>query len=476
MNPVVTAASEAAAHVRVAFATVGCRLNQYDTAGIQTLLEDRGYRTVPFEERAEIYVINTCTVTAKADHDNRAIIRRAVVRNPQATVVVTGCHAQTDPEAVAAIPGVSVVVGNQEKFQLPDLLELASQRAAPLIRVGEVARARTIPATPIAKFGSYTRAFVKVQDGCQHRCAFCIIPFARGQSRSQPVEALREQVETLVEGGYGEIVLTGVDMGHYGWDLRPRTTLAHLLRELMAIRGLRRLRLSSILPAYVTEELMEVLTGSERICRHLHIPLQSGSDRVLRAMRRPYNVAIYRKLVARLAGEMPDLALGTDVIVGFPGESEEDFQATHHLVEDLPFSYLHVFAYSPRRGTEAAGMAAFVPPYLVKARSYRLRTLGRAKAWAFRSRFVGRDLEGLVLEARDGTTGKLVGLTEHYLEVLFDGDEGLKRTFAPLRVIQVFGDRVFGVPASANPRSPHRPPDDGLAREGGSVLSAARRP
>jgi threonylcarbamoyladenosine tRNA methylthiotransferase MtaB len=433
--------------VTVAFATLGCKLNQYDTTEIQALLEAGGFRTVPFETPAQVYVINTCTVTARADYSDRQAIRRAVARNPGAVVVVTGCYAQTNPDAVAAIPGVDLVLGTQDKYALPGLLDQARKRARPLVRVSDVFAARALPAIPVRRFTpGYTRAFVKVQDGCQHRCSFCIVPFARGGSRSQAVEVVVEQIEGLVGAGYAEVVLTGVDLGHYGWDLSPRATLAALVRRLLDIRGLAWLRLSSVLPAYFTEELVELVVGDRRVCRHLHVPLQSGADRVLRAMRRPYTARMYRRLIERLAETIPDLGLGADVITGFPGETDADFEATEALVEALPFTYLHVFSYSDRRGTEAArGPAARVSPETIRQRTARLRHLGAAKQLRFRRAQLGRELPVLVLEHRERETGRLVGLTDNYLELAFPGPDALMRGFARVRATGPGGARVEGV-------------------------------
>jgi threonylcarbamoyladenosine tRNA methylthiotransferase MtaB len=441
-----TADRAVAEPVTVAFTTLGCKLNQYDTAELQSLLEARGLRAVPFEEPAQLYVINTCTVTARADHSGRQAIHRAVARNPDAVVVVTGCYAQTNPDAVARIPGVDVVLGTQDRYALPGLLADLKKRARPLVRVGDPFASARMPVIPVRRFVSgHTRAFLKVQDGCQHRCSFCIVPFARGGSRSRPVAFVVDQLEGLVAAGYREVVLTGVDLGHYGWDLTPRTTLAALVRRLLDVRGLGRLRLSSILPAYFSEALTETVAGDARVCRHLHVPLQSGSDRVLRAMRRPYNVRLYRDLVERLASRLPDLGLGTDVITGFPGESAAEFEQTEALVGALPFTYLHVFSYSDRRGTEAARLAApRVPAGEVRRRTARLRRLGAARGRAFRAAHVGRDVDVLVLEHREGAAGALVGLTGNYLEVAFAGPGDLARGFARVRVTGLDGDRLRG--------------------------------
>jgi threonylcarbamoyladenosine tRNA methylthiotransferase MtaB len=444
------AAAPADEPIRVGFATIGCKLNQYDTTEVQALLEARGFRTVPFEAPAQLYVINTCTVTARADGSGRQAIRRAIARNPDAVVVVTGCYAQTRPEAVAAIPGVDLVLGTADRHALPDLLDGLRKRVRPLVRVGDVFAAPAPPAIPLRRFApGYTRAFVKVQDGCQHRCSFCIVPFARGASRSQPAARVVEQVEGLAAAGYREVVLTGVDLGHYGWDLEPRASLAALLRRLLEVPGLARLRLSSVLPAYVTDELVELLAAEPRLCRHLHVPLQSGSARVLRAMRRPYTPGRYRALVERLAERLPGLGLGTDVITGFPGETAEDFAATRDLVEALPFTYLHVFSYSDRRGTEAArSTAARVPAGEIRRRTRALRLLGEGKQAAFRRAQVGRTLEVLVLEERTGPGGRLVGLTDNYLEVVLDGPDTLRGRLLRVRVSGAGPDGLHGARVS----------------------------
>ena len=430
--------------VTVAVSTLGCRLNQAESQELIGLLERHGFRAAGEGERAQVHVVNTCTVTGRADFSDRQLVRRITRENPDAVVVVTGCYAQTDPQALARIPGVDLVLGNQEKYQLADLLRSLAKRPRAEVLVGDVSAARHVPVAPHPRESSRSRASVKIQDGCQHRCAFCIVPAARGPSRSQDPKVVLEQVESLVETGYRDVTLTGVDIGHYGADLVPRITLAALVTRLVEVPGLRWLRLSSVLPAYFTPELREVVTGSPVIAPHLHLPLQSGSDRVLRLMRRPYNTRMYRALAESLAGAVPDLGLGTDVIVGHPGERDEDFTATLDLVAGLPFSYLHVFAYSDRRGTESARMAERVPPAVVRERSRRLRDLGAAKNLAFRERLVGREREVVVLADAERDTGLRTGLTSNYVEIVFDGPPDLARRFARIRVTRAEERRTVG--------------------------------
>lgn len=432
------------AQVTVALGTLGCRLNQVESQEMGALLERGGFRVVPSGEAAQVYVVNTCTVTGRADCSDRQLIRRVAREHPGAFLVVTGCYAQTDPAAVAAIPGVDLVVGNHEKYRLPDLLGSLIKPPRPTIEVGDIAAVRTVPVAPFARMAGRARAFVKIQDGCQHRCAFCIVPTARGASRSQEPKVVTDQVRGLVESGYLDITLTGVDIGHYGWDLSPRTSLAALVRSLAEIDGHGWLRLSSVLPAYFTPDLIDAVTTLPVVAPHLHLPLQSGSDRVLRLMRRPYHTGMYRDLVSRLAAAIPALGLGADVIVGHPGETEGDFEATLAFVASLPFSYLHVFPYSDRRGTEAVRRPDHVPAASVRERARRLRRLGREKGLAFRRALAGSRRPALVLDARDPASGRLVGLTANYVEVLFDGPDGLGRRMVTLEIGETRGDRTHG--------------------------------
>lgn len=419
----------------VAFTTLGCRVNQADTQQLQALLSAHGFGTAPPGVQPDVVVVNTCTVTARAEASDRQAIRRAVRLSPAARVVVTGCWAQTSADAVGALEGVDLVVGHADQPRLPELLSsLLDGKAQAPVAVGDVGAARLeAPAWPPRAAGR-ARVFLKIQDGCQHRCAFCIVPRARGASRSLPPAAVEEQTHRLVAAGHPEVVLTGVDLGHYGADLRPRTSLADLLVRLGQVPGLRWLRLSSLLPTYLTEELLAVLAASTVIVPHLHLPLQSGSDAVLRAMRRPYTAAMYRRVVERLAAAIPRLGLGADILVGFPGETEADAAQTLALVEALPFTYLHVFPYSARQGTEAAARPGRPQPQVVAARASRLRAASAAARRRFVASLVGQTQEVLVLETRDRASGDLVGLTGNNVGVTFPGPDGLQRRLVRVRL------------------------------------------
>ena len=431
---------------RVALATLGCRLNQVDTQQIQAGLEARGFVTVPLEGPADVVVVNTCTVTARAEFSDRQAIRRARRANPGARVVVTGCWAQTSPDDVARVGGVDLVVGNADKHRLAELVEELLAASAPSSRpsVTDLADARLRPPEPPAWSGGRSRAFVKVQDGCQHRCAFCIVPFARGASRSLEPATVVDHVRRLVALGHPEVVLTGIDLGHYGADLVPRASLGALVRALTTVEGLRWLRLSSLLPSYVTGELLDALGSSSVVAPHFHVPLQSGSDRVLRAMRRPYTVARYRRVIEQLTRLFPRPGLGADVLVGFPGETEADFAATVAFVEALPFTYLHVFPYSPRNGTDAAMRPDRIDAGTLRRRAAVMRAVGEAKAAAFRRSLGGRVEDVLVLERRARDTGELVGLTGHYAEVRFAGPDALMRRLARVKITDTAGADLRG--------------------------------
>src|SRR5512136_290399 len=404
--------------MRIAFATVGCRLNQFETDALRGKALADGHQAVPFEEVADVYVINTCTITAEADADSRQLARRAIRRNPSALVVVTGCYAQAAPEAVAAIPGVDLVVGNQEKAGLLAEIDRIRKNGAPHVLVSEVGTASRMDGD---EYGpgidpDRTRAFLKVQDGCNYGCSFCIVPAVRGPNRSQQPAQVLAAISRLHAAGFPEVVLTGIHLGTYGRDLRPRTTLGALCDAIRALAEAPRVRLSSLDPHEVTRELIHLFADSPRFCRHLHLPLQSGDEGVLRRMRRGHTAAEFRALVERLAAATPMMAVTGDVIVGFPGEDAEAFRSTCELVEGLPLAGLHVFSYSRRPGTDAAGYADQVSRQVKRERSRALRGLAERKAQDFRQRVVGEVLEVVVLR-QDGPAGMLEALSDNYLRV-----------------------------------------------------------
>jgi len=405
----------------VGLMTVGCKLNQYETEGVAERLEKRGFVVVPFDEVADVYVVNTCTVTGRSDYRSRQMLRRAARLNGDALVVATGCYAQREPEALAEMPEVDLVVGNSAKRQLAELVveSLAGGRYEGGTRTesGSLAE-QPFEAYDISRFRGYTRAFIKIQDGCDHRCTYCAVPDARGPARSRDFDDVVAQARLLAANGYREAVLTGVHIGAY--DAPDGRRLPELLRALSGIDELVRLRLGSVEPRELTPELADEIVTNAKICNHLHVPLESGSDAVLKRMRRGYTREEYVEAVRRVTDRDPLCGLGTDVMVAFPGETEEDFADTVGLIESLPFTYLHVFAFSPREGTPAAEMDGAVPAAEAKQRSRFLRDHGAMRSLEFRRGLVGRTLEVLV-EERDGE-GPLSGLAGNYVRVEVEGD------------------------------------------------------
>jgi threonylcarbamoyladenosine tRNA methylthiotransferase MtaB len=429
--------------MRIAFATVGCRLNQFETDALRGKAQAEAYRLVPFDAPADVYVINTCTITAEADADSRRLVRQAVRRNPSALVAVTGCYAQTAPEAVAAIPGVDLVLGNGEKADLLARLGGVRKDADPRVLVGDVAGRRRVDEYGPAIDTDRTRAFLKIQDGCNYHCSFCIVPQVRGPNRSQRPEAILGEIRRLHAAGFPEVVLTGVHLGTYGRDLSPATSLAELCRKIADLPEAPRIRLSSLDPHEVKADLIRLLAASPRFCRHLHLPLQSGDERILRRMRRGHTAAQFRELVERLVAEVAGIAVSGDVIVGFPGEDDRAFQNTCELLESVPIAGMHVFSYSRRRGTDAAGYPGHAPKLVKAERSRILRALAARKAQAFRRQFLGEILEVVVLDRR-GPDGLLEGLSDNYLRVWFPGESGLRGGMARVRVEQVTGRGLLG--------------------------------
>lgn len=425
---------------RVAVYTLGCKVNQYESASLAGLFRERGYRVVDFEDNADVYIINTCTVTHMGDRKSRQLIRRASRANPGALIAVTGCYAQTSPGEVLEISGVDLVVGTRDRAKLVDLVETAVKGSGPLNAVSEYTAGDEFEEISSLPLQERVRAFLKIQEGCTNFCTYCIVPHARGPLRSRQPEMVIEAASGMVAAGFKEIVLTGIQTGAYGQDLGENLTLAHLLRKLSEIPGLLRLRLSSIEPNDITPELVEILSGSKVFCRHLHVPLQSGDDKILQRMGRRYSVWEYNRLVEVLRDNIPGLGLTTDVMVGFPGETKENFENTSTFIEKISFSGLHVFKFSPRRGTPAAEFAEQVDPLMKEERSRKLIQLGKKLSARFASSHLGLDLDVLVEQRFQDENELYEGLTDSYVRVVFPGCEDLKG-----EVVSVKAERLKGV-------------------------------
>lgn len=430
--------------MKIAFATLGCKVNQYDTGAIETALLGPDDRVVPFAEGADVYIVNSCTVTDRADAESRQLARRARRLNPQARVILTGCFAQASPDRAAAVAEADYVVGIG---RLPDLLRAVRGEVPPgagRVLVADARSAERVGTFGARTFNGQTRAFLKVQEGCDLFCSFCIVPMARGRSRSVEPACVMEELERLAERGFREVVLTGVHLGAYGQDLDRRVALADLLEMIAAKPPGMRIRLSSIDPPEVTSRVLELIAASDAFCRHLHVPIQAGADSVLGRMRRTYDVARVRDVVAEIGRVLPGAAVGTDVIAGFPGETAEDFADGAALIAALPFSYLHVFPYSRRRGTTAAKLGGHHAPNEVRARARHLRQIGAAKRRDFGAGWVGREVEVLAEHSRERVSALLIGYSREYLRVLFEGPDRWMNRCVRVRVLEARCEGVFG--------------------------------
>ncbi len=422
----------------------GCRATQADGAAIERQFLEIGLDRAPDARRAHIVVLNSCTVTAAADHDLRAAIRRIQRENPGCRILVTGCYAQRAPEEVAALPGVSGVVGNSHKHQVAQVAAgfvPLGRLAQPEILVGDIFAHTELLAAPVFDAGAdRTRPTLKVQDGCNNRCSFCVIPSVRGRSRSLRPDAVVREVEDLVTAGYREIVLSGINLGRWGRDLRPQRRFEELVSTVLEQTSIEKLRLSSVEPMDWTNGLIALVAASPRIAKHAHVPLQSGSDRVLRLMHRKYRPWHYEDRIRRIRETMPDAAIGADVMVGFPGETDADFEQTRAMIERLPFTYLHVFTYSARPGTPAAAMAQ-LPGQVARERNRILRELATVKKRNFQELFVGRTLPAITLSVFDGACTE--ALTDNYQKLRLRGRHAPNR-WVQAQVEAIEADAMVG--------------------------------
>ena len=426
---------------RVSFHTLGCKLNYAETASLEKQFVDRGFTIVPFNEQSDVCVINTCSVTERADRECRQLVRRASRISPGSFVVVLGCYAQLQPEEIASIDGVDLVLGASEKFHLFTYAEKFQKFDSPKVFVSPISNASDFGPAYSGGADERTRAFLKVQDGCDFNCSFCTIPLARGKSRSQSIEDCVSQATHLVDQGYREIVLTGVNVGDYG--KHHDQSLIELLRQLEAIEGLERIRISSIEPNLLTPELLDFWVSSKKICNHFHIPLQSGSDEILKKMRRRYTAADYRILINAIRKKSPDAGIGADVIVGFPGETDGLFRKSYDFLFELPVSYLHVFTYSERPNTPSLELGGGVEPRVRYKRSEMLRILGQQKKQAFY--FSQLHTSRKVLIESTIEANMLSGYTENYIRVFVPYHPSLERSLAEVLLKERVSEGCIGV-------------------------------
>jgi threonylcarbamoyladenosine tRNA methylthiotransferase MtaB len=430
--------------LKISLITLGCKTNQTDAASLAAELAAQGHEIVSAKDEADAFVIHTCTVTHKTDYQARQAIRQVAAGNPEAQIVVTGCYAEVSPEAIREIGGVDYVVQAGERMRIPEILLLGKKQKNARVLFAEAGLAAPFIEERLPLFGDRTRAYLKVQDGCSSFCSYCIVPRARGRSRSLPLERAVAKAKELAFGGFREIVLTGIHLGTYGEDFTPSASLLDLLRALEAEVEIPRIRLSSIEPGEFTPPLVEFLSRSKKVCPHLHVPFQSGDDGILRRMNRSYSRSFFEELIFRLEKAIPDLAVGVDVIGGFPGEDERAFANTCDLISRLPIAYLHVFPFSRREGTPAAAFPDQIRGEVIKARCAALRELGDKKRMDFHRAHLGKRMRVLIESKRDRKTGLLKGFARNYIPVFTEGTDTLMNREVEIEATEVRADKVFG--------------------------------
>ncbi len=422
---------------RIAFHTLGCKLNFSETATISRDFLHHGFEKVDYRDTADIYVLNTCSVTDNADKEARKLIRQAKRRNPDSSVAVIGCYAQLKPNDIAAIDGVDLVLGTDEKFNLLNHLDSIDLNGGTKVIQSDIDHVHKF--TPSYSSGERTRSFLKIQDGCDYSCSFCTIPLARGESRSDTISNTLKVAKEIAETDANEIVITGVNIGDYGKG--SKDTFFDLIQDLDRLNGIDRIRISSIEPNLLTDEIIEFCAESNKFMPHFHIPLQSGSDKILSAMRRRYNQDLYKNRVVQIKQIIPDACIGVDVIVGFPGETDDDYLDTYNFLNELDISYLHVFTYSERPNTEAIELGEIVSKEKRAERSKMLHILSDKKRRFFHDQFVGSNRPVLFENMKNG---KVIGHTDNYIQVQIDGNTNLINTIKPISLIKNQGDFIDG--------------------------------
>lgn len=434
---------------RAAIFSLGCKVNQYESESIAGQLKSAGYEVVAWEAEADLYLVHTCAVTQQAVAKSRQQIHQAHRRNEQAQIVVMGCYAQLEPETIAAMPGVKFVVGTADRLSLLQQLKEEAQQApnqtvVSLVRPFE--KTESFEELPGSDQADYSRPMIKIQEGCNNYCSYCIIPYLRGPERSRELQRVLQEATALATQGYSEVVLTGINLSSWGRDFTPKSNLTQLLKTLAKVEGLRRLRISSIEPLDVSDEFIDFMVTEAKFCRHLHIPLQSGSDGVLQRMNRHYNTAYYRQLVVQLRNRLPGLALTTDLIVGFPGETEAEAAETFAFCQEMQFSRMHVFRYSARKGTPAAERPDQIKKEIQEERSKQIRNLAEQMAAAYAKTFIGKELQ-VLLEANSSCSGFAEGYSDEYLRVkaAFEGKLGKGGELVTVRITSLRQGGLVGV-------------------------------
>lgn len=428
---------------RVAFYTLGCKTNQYDTEAMQEQFVRNGYQLVSFQEDSDVYVVNTCTVTNLGDRKSRQMIRKAHRTNPNAVIAVVGCYAQQAAEEVLSIPGVKVAVGTKNRNRIVEYVEMAEATQSSINAVEDIMKVREFEDTPIEAFDGKTRAVLKIQEGCNQFCSYCIIPYARGPIRSRKPNSVLSEVQRLAEAGFQEVVLTGIHIASYGKDLKAADLLG-LLKSIHDVEGIQRIRLGSIEPTLLSDEFVQTVKDLSKVCRHYHISLQSGCDATLKRMNRKYTAAQYRTIVERLRKEIPEAAVTTDIMVGFPGETHDEFLESYAFAEAIEFSKIHVFQYSPRAGTPAASFANQVPAECKEQRSRKLIELGHQLERTFMKQFLDREVTVLFEEEHPDREGFYEGYTDQYVRVMAKGNSELEGRLLPVMIKGIDEDRLMG--------------------------------
>lgn len=420
---------------------LGCKVNQYESEAIAELFAEKGYEIVGIDEEADVYVINTCTVTNFGDKKSRQLIRKVKRQNENAIVAVVGCYAQTAPQELMKVEGVNLVIGTKDRAQIVEMVENYDITRGVENHVTDIMKERVFEPLSIQKLANRTRAYLKIQDGCSQYCSYCIIPYARGPIRSREPQEVLAEVKRLADNGFKEVVLTGIHVASYGKDRRD-TSLLEILRQVHEVEGIERIRFSSIEPNVVTEEFAQTMAELPKVCDHFHLSLQSGCDKTLKEMNRKYDTEKYRQAAATLRKYLPRVALTTDIIVGFPGETEEDFQASYDFAKEIGFAKIHVFPYSPKRGTPAAARKDQLPNAVKSERSHKLITLSDQMAADFLREYVGQDVE--VLYERMVEDGVYEGHTTNYIKVRGRSEKDLTNQICKTHITKAEGEELFG--------------------------------